>query len=310
MKTNTGPSSRIREALRTIRGIAQEIVDAAADPSRKLSDLFTEAAIQRKVDACMGLALAVAACGRRKWLREVRREIEETAAVVVAADNALAPRITLNPEMMNHVIGAEQKVFDLLLAASLKVLVLAKLARMMRTQLATYLHKESVSIRIELLHWERERNAERVPLGGGSRPAYETGNEVRKGKNSVRGLEGERLQPVCLAEIGDGALKKIAAAMGGEARRPRQSGRTGGTDKQAYRHWTGCVGKKGRQTEYMEKQRKVFLDYLKIHHETASKTRMTLARDCWAIHRREWNAAAKKGIGYSDYKALSRAKLM
>ena len=97
---------------------------------------------------------------------------------------------------------------------------------------------------------------------------------------------------------------------------------TGSTDKQACRHWTGGTvartrrggtdreGRRGRQTEYMEKQRKVFLDFLKIHHETSSKTRMTLARDCWAIHRKEWNAAAKKGIGYSDYKALSRAKLM
>ena len=179
MKTNTGPSSRIREALRTIRGIAQEIVDAAADPSRRLSDLFAEAAIQKKVDACMGLALAVAACGRCKWLREVRREIEETAAVVVAADNALAPRITLNPEMMNHVIGAEQKVFDLLLAASLKVLVLAKLARMMRTQLATYLHKEYVSIRIELLHWERERNAEREVRSAKSGEGEKTSRDAK-----------------------------------------------------------------------------------------------------------------------------------
>ena len=97
---------------------------------------------------------------------------------------------------------------------------------------------------------------------------------------------------------------------------------TGSTDKQACRHRTGGTvartrrggtdreGRRGRQTEYMEKQRKVFLDYLKIHHETASNTRMTLARDCWAIHRKEWDAAAKKGSGYSDYKALSRAKLM
>ena len=129
-------------------------------------------------------------------------------------------------------------------------------------------------------------------------------------KNSVRGLEGERLQPVCLAEIGDGALKKIAAAIGGEARRPRPSGRAGSTSEQARWHWTGCVGKKGRQTEYMEKQRKVFLDYLKIHHETASKTRMTVARDCWAIHRREWDAAAKNGVGYSSYKALAYARLI
>ena len=72
----------------------------------------------------------------------------------------------------------------------------------------------------------------------------------------------------------------------------------------------GLAGKKGRQTEYMEKQRKAFLEYLKEHPETASVSRITRARECWAIHRREWNAAAKKGIGYSDYKALSRAKLM
>ena len=72
----------------------------------------------------------------------------------------------------------------------------------------------------------------------------------------------------------------------------------------------GLAGKKGRQTEYMERQRKAFLEYLKEHPETASVSRITRARECWAIHRKEWNAAAKKGIGYSDYKALSRAKLM
>ena len=145
---------------------------------------------------------------------------------------------------------------------------------------------------------------------------------AQMGENAVRSLEGERLQPVCLAEIGDGALKKIAAAMGGEARRPRRSGRAGGTDKQACRHWmgstseqahwhrTGGDGRRGPQTAFMAKQRKVFLEYLKVHPETASVSRITRARECWAIHRKEWDAAAKKGIGYADYKALSRAKLM
>ena len=84
------------------------------------------------------------------------------------------------------------------------------------------------------------------------------------------------------------------------ARRPRPDGRGR----------VGLAGKKGRQTEYMSKQRKAFLEYLKEHPETASVSRITRARECWAIHRREWDAAAKKGIGYSDYKALSRAKLM
>ena len=133
---------------------------------------------------------------------------------------------------------------------------------------------------------------------------------AQMGENAVRSLEGERLQPVCLAEIGDGALRKIAAAMGGEARRPRRSGRTGGTSEQARWHRTGLVGKKGRQTEYMEKQRKVFLDYLKIHPETASARRQTRALECWRLHRCEWESAAKKGIGYSSYKALANASLM
>lgn len=148
------PSERITKALRKIRFLAQEIADTAADPSRKLSDLFTEGAIQAKTNACIELALAVADCNRPKWLREVRSEIERTQYAVIAADNALAPCMTLNPEMMNHFLGAEQKVFDMMLSSSLKVLALAKFARMMRAQLMTYLHKECVSIRIELLHWE------------------------------------------------------------------------------------------------------------------------------------------------------------
>ena len=100
------------------------------------------------------------------------------------------------------------------------------------------------------------------------------------------------------------------------------AGRTGGTDKQACRHrargavartrrgGTAGEGRRGPQTAFMAKQRKVFLEYLKVHPETASVSRITRARECWAIHRKEWDAAAKEGIGYADYKALSRAKLM
>lgn len=158
---------------------------------------------------------------------------------------------------------------------------------------------------------------------------------AQMGENAVRSLEGERLQPVCLAEIGDGALKKIAAAMGGEARRPRQSGRGNGRAHHAERPLRGSLrlvdmlgasgvgtvartrrggtdgeGRRGRQTEYMEKQRKAFLNYLKIHSETASARRQTRALECWRLHRREWESAAKKGIGYSSYKALANASLI
>ena len=88
-------------------------------------------------------------------------------------------------------------------------------------------------------------------------------------------------------------------------------GRAGtGTADQARRHRTDGEGRRGPQTAFMAKQRKVFLEYLRVHPETASVSRITRARECWAIHRKEWDAAAKKGIGYSDYKALSRARLM
>ena len=86
--------------------------------------------------------------------------------------------------------------------------------------------------------------------------------------------------------------------------------RAGGTGARTRRHGTGLVGKKGRQTEYMEKQRKVFLCFLAERHELSGLRRVTLARECWAIHRREWDAAAVKGIGYSNYRSLARAKLV
>lgn len=82
------------------------------------------------------------------------------------------------------------------------------------------------------------------------------------------------------------------------------------TAEQARRHRTDGEGRRGPQTAFMAKQRKVFLEYLRVHPETASVSRITRARECWAIHRKEWDAAAKNGIGYSDYKALSRARLM
>ena len=86
--------------------------------------------------------------------------------------------------------------------------------------------------------------------------------------------------------------------------------RTEGTSAKTRRHGMGRVGRKGRQTEYMEKQRKMFLGFLAERHELSCLRRVTLARECWAIHRREWNSAAEKGIGYSDYRSLARAKLI
>ena len=41
-KSLSNPSDRISKALQTLRILAQEIADTAANPSRKLSDLFHE----------------------------------------------------------------------------------------------------------------------------------------------------------------------------------------------------------------------------------------------------------------------------
>ena len=122
----------------------------------------------------------------------------------------------------------------------------------------------------------------------------------RFSENVVRSLEGEKMKAVCLADIGDLALKKIACAIG---KRDRGTGNR--KRSRADREW-----RRGPQTAFMAKQRKVFLEYLKVHPETPSVSRITRARVCWAIHCKEWDAAAKKGIGYAEYKALSRAKLM
>ena len=172
MPSDKDPGSRIRDALAAIRRIAREIVDTAADPKGRMSNLFSEAAIQKKIGACMDLVFAVAACNRCKWLRSVRLEVEETAAVVVAADNALASYLTLNPETMSHVQSCELKVFEMLLSGSPKILVLAKFARFFRCYVISYLHKEFVGCRVQVLLYE---NSGRSPGGRprkGRRPAF------------------------------------------------------------------------------------------------------------------------------------------
>ena len=137
-----------------------------------MSGLFSEAAIQVKVGACVELALAVAACRRCKWLRAVRAETKATADVVIAADNALSPCLTLNPETMSHVQCVELKIFDLMISASPLILVLANLARIFKPYVIAYLHKEFIDIRIQLHLTENGGKS----VGGrprkGRRPAF------------------------------------------------------------------------------------------------------------------------------------------
>ena len=64
---------------------------------------------------------------------------------------------------------------------------------------------------------------------------------------------------------------------------------------------------KGKQTAYMKKQRTIFDAYLESHPITMSSKRTTLAHRCWIEHKAEWDAKAKDGSGYADYKSLARA---
>ena len=64
---------------------------------------------------------------------------------------------------------------------------------------------------------------------------------------------------------------------------------------------------RGKQTAYMKKQRKIFDAYLESHPITMSSKSSTLAHRCWLEHKTEWDAKAKDGSGYADYKSLARA---
>lgn len=193
-----GPSVRIRDALLTIRGLAREIVEAAADPSRKMSELFSEAAIQGKVGACVELALAVASCRRGKWLRAVCAEIEATADAVIAADNALAPRLTLNPETISHVQCVELKIFDMMISAGPVILILSKLAQMFRPYVIACLHKEFADIRIQLRLSENGGRPAGGRPRGGRQPAF-TQKAVAvlcgRSEGTVAGWESGRIRP-------------------------------------------------------------------------------------------------------------------
>ena len=122
---------------------------------------------------------------------------------------------------------------------------------------------------------------------------------LRLGDCAATSLTDTTLQPVCIAEVGESVLQKLADVVGGGMRRRRPS----------RRGVVGSEGCRGRQTPFMARQREVFLEFLKIYPVTASVSRVTRARSCWVAHRTSWDEAAKRGDGYSGYKALANAKL-
>ena len=65
---------------------------------------------------------------------------------------------------------------------------------------------------------------------------------------------------------------------------------------------------KGPQTDYKRAQRDVFAKFLK-HHPAGSISIYTRSRECWRLHKSEWDKAAAEGYGYSSADALAQAFL-
>lgn len=216
------PVARLRAALATIRGYAREIVDVAADPSRQMSELFSEAAIQAKTNACLELALSVAACKSRKPFREVHDEVRQTQDAVVAADNALAPYVTIIPEAMSNVMSMELKVFDWLLTANPVILALAKLTPVLKPYVASYLHKEFTSLRFEILLHESGglsapgAQAQIAKCKAANESAHAAIAVVKRMFGEVQALEVAKEVSARSASEGSGCVKAGSPTMTGE----------------------------------------------------------------------------------------------
>lgn len=65
---------------------------------------------------------------------------------------------------------------------------------------------------------------------------------------------------------------------------------------------------KGKQTPFMKTQLGIFKDFLDKNPVCASYSLINRARQCWFKHKTEWDAAAKKKIGYACYKTLAQAE--
>ena len=63
----------------------------------------------------------------------------------------------------------------------------------------------------------------------------------------------------------------------------------------------------GRRTDFMIKQLAEFKKYLRTHPVSVSYSIIARAKECWNLHKTEWENAAKSGIGYKCYKVLSTA---
>lgn len=64
---------------------------------------------------------------------------------------------------------------------------------------------------------------------------------------------------------------------------------------------------RGKHTSIMDEQLETFEEFLDANPVCKSYSKIDRARQCWSLHKQEWNKAAKDRTGYSSYKALAAA---
>lgn len=197
MKDTEG-TIRLRRALGDIRRIAAAIIETAREAGGRMSERFSEAETQEKVCACLSLVDAVGIC----WptdLQAMKDELIATQTLVMTANDTLAPLAKSNPEMIGLARSVELKIFDMLVSNDPLILLFARIAQPIRSYFASYLHREFVFMRMQLLaveNGEHDPTAERIhrkldALGKGLRKCHANENEILRWVSD----ESERYQP-------------------------------------------------------------------------------------------------------------------
>lgn len=125
----TPAAERIAEACLGIIRRSDQIVALAETPDAELSRIFSGKEIRVTSGICCELALAVADSESVVDLAANRENFERMRGHVMAANEALAERTTVNPQTMSAIMNAEDTLINLLVAADPTVRLMAGFAK-------------------------------------------------------------------------------------------------------------------------------------------------------------------------------------
>ena len=116
----------LESASRAIEARCDEIIEASQDSSRDPGECFTTKEIQKNIDLCIGFLRAVAALDKPEKLISAADTLARLEEKVIAADYALAERMTCNPHTITCIIRCEEFVLDLMIEGNPFLLSAAK----------------------------------------------------------------------------------------------------------------------------------------------------------------------------------------